>query len=102
MYELTKAKTIMPCCFQELCTTCFANCIALNSGDETGTTRNQCPFCREKFCEKVVPDIKFSVLLDNYKEGLYLEQEKTYYLTNTVKRLNANVKYLTMRVKKIL
>tara|TARA_B110000967_G_C18856461_1_gene547511 strand:+ start:852 stop:1547 length:696 start_codon:yes stop_codon:yes gene_type:complete len=95
---LTRAKTIMPCCFQELCTTCFAKCIALNSGDENGTTRNQCPFCREEFCEKVVPDTKFTILLDNYKESLYIQRCRVDNLQSCNRVHKSDIEYLTMRL----
>ena len=96
--ELARAKTIMPCCFQELCTTCFAKCIALNSGDENGTTRNQCPFCRKEFCEKVVPDTKLSIILDNYKKSLDIEQEYSRRLESCNNTNKSDIKYLTMRL----
>tara|TARA_B110000208_G_C11701647_1_gene406062 strand:- start:331 stop:1026 length:696 start_codon:yes stop_codon:yes gene_type:complete len=95
---LTRAKTIMPCCFQELCTTCFAKCIALNSGDENGTTRNQCPFCREEFCEKVVPDTKFTILLDNYKESLYIQRCRVDNLQSRNRVQKSDIEYLTIRL----
>ena len=91
LLELASAKAIVPCCFQEVCTTCLMNCVALNCGDETATTRNKCPFCREQICEAVAPDTKFTAVLDNYKDTLRTEIKTTHQLINQRRILRRDV-----------
>tara|TARA_B110000971_G_C19956374_1_gene475822 strand:- start:817 stop:1269 length:453 start_codon:yes stop_codon:yes gene_type:complete len=61
--QMGEACAIMPCCKNKLCSICFANCIARNVGNDEGTTRNQCIFCRKEICKKVLPDTK---LIEKY------------------------------------
>jgi len=69
--DISTAKSIMPCCLAEMCTACFGNCIAKNTGAEEGNTRNICVFCRETIFKKVQPNKQDSILLESYKETVY-------------------------------
>ena len=66
--SIHESYSIMPCCKNKLCTSCFANCIARNVGDDNGTTRNQCIFCRQEICKKVLPDTKIVTKLITHKK----------------------------------
>ena len=69
--NISTAKAIMPCCLAEMCTACFGNCIAKNTGTEEGNTRNKCVFCRETIFDEVQSSKKDSIVLENYKETVY-------------------------------
>jgi len=46
-------------------TRCFANNIALNVGNEEGTTRHLCVLCRDSVCEPVQPSKNITIRLDD-------------------------------------
>ena len=80
---INESYSIMPCCKHKLCTSCFANCIARNVGDDNGTTRNKCIFCRQEVCKKVLPDTKIVTKLITLKEiNVQLEKKMEVVSSN--------------------
>tara|TARA_B110000211_G_scaffold234886_1_gene307101 strand:+ start:5500 stop:5949 length:450 start_codon:yes stop_codon:yes gene_type:complete len=60
-------------CGHRYCSECILNAVAKNTGTVEGNTRNQCPMCRAKICDKIEPDAfimekitNFGTALDDY------------------------------------
>lgn len=53
--EIGDARVVTKC-GHEFCTGCLLNAVAKNTGTVQGTTRNQCPMCREVLCDPIERD----------------------------------------------